>query len=273
MKVFETLSYIQKELSQISDNPVYESYAFLSHVLSIPKEKIMLEGGKEIPKDVEEKVSNFISKRKKKYPYFYITGKRWFYGIEFFISEDVLIPRPETEILVEEIIKTTSDNLNILDIGSGSGCILLSLLYHKKKSTGIGIDVSSGAIEIATKNAQRLELESRSRFLCADIQEYESDLLFDVVVSNPPYVKTENVSRLLYEPKVALDGGVDGMKYYPIIAKKAFSFLKPGGLIVLEIDDDLKNKVENTLLEQGFKDIYSLKDYSNFWRCTFGKKK
>ncbi len=273
MKVFETLRYIQKELYQISDNPVYESYAFLSHILGIPKDKIILEGGKVIPEDLEEKVSDFISKRKRKYPYFYIMGKRWFYGIEFSISEDVLIPRPETEILVEEIIKTTSDNLSILDIGSGSGCILLSLLYHKNRSSGIGIDVSCRALEIAIRNAEKLELKNRSRFLCVDVQDYESDLLFDMVVSNPPYVKTNNIPELIYEPKVALDGGVDGMMYYPIIAKKAFSFLKPGGLIALEIDDDLKDKVENILLEQGFKDIYSVKDYSNFWRCTFGKKK
>lgn len=273
MNVIQAIKLIEEEILDISDNPRIEAFSFLSWILGLSKEKLVVNYNLEISNSVKENIEYFIKKRKEHFPFHYIMGKREFYGYDFIVNEDVLIPRPETEILVEEVDKILGKKkATILDIGTGSGCILLTLLTLDINREGVGIDISNNAIRVAQKNAETYNLTDRAKFICSDFRTFTVETLFDIVVSNPPYVKSINLHNIYFEPKIALDGGIDGMQYYPHIINRAFNFLKRGGFIALEIDHNLKEKVENVMKDEGFKEIYSIKDYSNLWRCIIGKK-
>lgn len=273
MNVIQAIKLIEEEISSVSDNPKVEANAFLLWILGFSKDKLIMNYKLDISNTVKENIDHFIKKRKEHYPFYYIIGKKEFYMNEFFVNEDVLIPRSETEILVEAVDKILGRNeITIIDLGTGSGCILLTLLILNINRKGIGVDISCNAIRVAQKNADNLNLNDRVKFICSDFNTFTTDMPIDVIVSNPPYVKSKNLKNIYFEPKIALDGGIDGLQYFPNIIKKAFSLLKSGGIIALEIDHDLKEKVECLMKDEGFKEIYSLKDYSGLWRCIIGKK-
>ena len=213
-----------------------------------------------------------ILRRAKNEPIAYILNKKDFWNQKFYVNNDTLIPRPETELLIEKIVQFFKNKkIFILDIGTGSGCILLSILEELKKSSGIGIDISKNASKIAQKNSLNFGLVSRAKFhvrALKDIYNYK----FDLIVSNPPYICTHKIKNLAddvkkYEPRLALDGGNDGLDVIKKVIYKSTSILKRKGMLALEIGNGQFKKISHILKFNGFKIKYLIKDYQNNIRC------
>lgn len=224
-----------------------------------------------------------IEKRASRIPLQHITGEQEFMGLSFQVNEHVLIPRQDTEILVEEAMRHLCDGMHILDMCTGSGCILLSLLKYSNECEGVGIDISSDAIRVAQENAQRLQLDAT--FLEGDLflplknfkSDKISDTLFDIIVSNPPYIETKVINTLmpevrLHEPVGALDGGEDGLYFYKKIVAEAPRFMRKGAYLFFEIGYAQAQAVTMLLQEAGFIQIEVLKDYAGLDRVVFGMK-
>ena len=221
---------------------------------------------------------NVISRRQKHEPLAYITKKKEFWSLDLKVDRNVLIPRTDTEIIVEQVIKKfkNKNSLNILDIGTGSGCILLSILKELTKSYGIGIDKSSRALNIARKNSKKLNLMNRTKFIHCDIDNFNFGN-YDVVVSNPPYICSNRIRCLSedikrFEPRLALDGGSGGLEVINKVVVKAKKLLKVKGHLYIEIGDKQSNKVADILLKNGFKLIEKFFDYTKVIRCIIGTK-
>ncbi|MDR1561363.1 MAG: peptide chain release factor N(5)-glutamine methyltransferase [Holosporaceae bacterium] len=204
-----------------------------------------------------------------------LINKKQFWKHEFFVNFNVLDPRPETELIIEMILKRfdPESKIKFLDLGTGSGCVLLSLLAEFKNSVGTGLDISQKAIDVAVYNKNRLNLEN-ANFINADWNNISSDQKFDVIVTNPPYVKTNDINELdesvrNYDPRISLDGGVDGLKAYREISNLAKKFLAPSGAIFFEIGCDQKKEVEQILCDNGFKIHEIRKDYNGIERVIF----
>ena len=203
----------------------------------------------------------------------YLVEQKFFWNSEFTVTNDTLIPRPDTELLVENILKLTKNKnkMNILDIGVGSGCVLLSILKEKKNFYGTGIDISKKCINISKKNAIKLKLDSRVRFYKSDVDKFSLGK-YDLIVSNPPYIKNYNLKYLErdvanFEPKLALDGGLDGLSEIRKVIRKSSELIKKNGKFILEIGFDQKNKVINLLKKEGFYINSALKDLAKNDRC------
>ena len=199
-----------------------------------------------------------IKERASRKPIAYLVEQKFFWNSEFTVTNDTLIPRPDTELLVENILKLTKNKnkMNILDIGVGSGCVLLSILKEKKNFYGTGIDISKKCINISKKNAIKLKLDSRVRFYKSDVDKFSLGK-YDLIVSNPPYIKNYNLKYLErdvanFEPKLALDGGLDGLSEIRKVIRKSSELIKKNGKFILEIGFDQKNKVINLLKKEGF---------------------
>jgi len=223
----------------------------------------------------EEDIRNFnalIRRRSKREPIAYILREKEFWSKNFYVCKDALIPRPETELLVENIIKKFENkNISILDVGTGSGCILLSILSELKNSRGIGIDISQKAIKVAKKNQIRQNLLSRSKFLLRSIDKIYG-YKFDLIVSNPPYITQKDYNNLeddikKFEPKIALDGGNDGLDVIKKVIYKSKSILKIKGMLALEIGYGQFKKVSKILKEENFKTKFLVRDYRENIRC------
>ena len=210
-------------------------------------------------------------------PVAYITGKKEFWSRNFFINQHTLIPRPETELLIYKIVKNYKNkSINILDIGTGSGCILLSLLKELKTSRGIGIDISSRAIEMAKINSMKLNLVNRSKFKNFDLSEYNSGK-FDLIVSNPPYIPSKDIKNLgkeiiNFEPLNALDGGSDGLDLIKKVIYKSNKLLKSNGMLALEIGFGQYRKISDILRYNNFKEYSKVYDYKRNVRCIISTK-
>ena len=211
-----------------------------------------------------------ISKRSSHIPLQHLTGIQYFMGLEFIVDRNVLIPRQDTEILVEEVMKDGAAGSSILDICTGSGCIILSLLKYVNESRGIGTDISEAALEIARKNAEKNDIEAH--FIRSDLFD-EIEGSFDVITSNPPYIRSSEISSLMpevrdHDPELALDGGEDGLDFYRKITAGAAEHLNPGGKLYLEIGFDQGGQVKEMCLTQGFKDVEVIPDYSGLPRVV-----
>ena len=211
-------------------------------------------------------------------PISYLTKKKFFWNSEFFITDDVLIPRPETELIVENILNLTKqkNKVNILDIGIGSGCILLSILKERKNFFGTGIDISKKCLNITKINANILKVNSRLKLFKSDVDKFNLGK-YDLIVSNPPYIKTLKLKYLerdvaKFEPRLALNGGLDGLSEIRKVIKKASKLIKKNGKFILEIGFDQKNKVINLLKKGGFYINYAQKDLANNDRCIVSTK-
>ena len=257
------------------------SELLLSHTLNCRRLDLYL--GFERPLKINEIDSyrEFIKRRGKFEPLQYIIGKVEFYGLEIEVNPSVLIPRPETELLVEIVIESLKniDSPNILDIGSGSGNISIALAKNILSSKIIGIDISPNAISTSIRNAKLHQVDDRIMFVNKNVfEEIEfSRIQFDAVVSNPPYVSINEYADLdpelrLYEPKIALTDGSDGLSYYKKIAFSTGSFLKKGGIIFFEIGIHQAEPVKTILTENGFRNIEIKKDYSDINRIILGVK-
>ena len=224
----------------------------------------------------EEKMQDFlqlIEKRAVHIPLQHLTGEQNFMGLDFLVNEHVLIPRQDTEILVEEIMRDLHDGIRILDLCTGSGCILLSLLHYSNDCSGVGVDVSEDALAVARQNADRLA-EKQAVFIQSDLFE-KVEGSFDLIVSNPPYIRSQEIAGLMpevreHEPHLALDGKDDGLHFYREIIKGAMPHLKRGGQLFFEIGYDQGEAVQALLAANGYTEIAVVKDYAGLDRVVYG---
>jgi len=263
MTIKELLSKGKEILKEnkIEDESII-SRMLLSNILNCKKEDLIINLNKEISKEEEKEFFCGIEKISKGYPIQYITKKREFMQMDFFVNENVLVPRPDTECLVEEVIKLCKkeSKKDILDMCTGSGAIAISIAKNVDNVNVTASDISKGAIEVAKKNAKNLF--AKVNFIQSDMFE-NVEGKFDVIISNPPYVKTKVIEEyiLKYEPKLALDGGEDGLKFYKIIINEGYKYLKPNGIIALEIGYDQKEEVQELIKEnKNYKESYCIKD-------------
>lgn len=255
-----------------------ESILVLSKLLNQDKSYIYAYGDREVSVEIEEEYLNIMEKLEKDYPIQYILKEEEFMGLNFYVDEGVLIPRYDTEVLVEYIINYIetnykNENINILDIGTGSGAIALSIAHYCRNARLYAVDIEDKAIEIAEINKNRFNL-SNVKILKSNLFD-KIDEKFEIIVSNPPYISKEEIEKLDskvkdFEPRIALDGGCDGLDYYREISRKSKEYLKAGGLLIYEIGYDQGELVKNILFDENFKGIDILKDLQGHNRVVLG---
>jgi len=255
-----------------------DSEILLSSSLQLDRSQLILNLDKKIKNKEKEIFFNYIERRKKSEPIAYITGYKEFWKNKFKVDKNVLIPRPDTETIVEQVLNDLNINSakKILDIGTGSGCILLSILRERKKCTGVGVDISKNAIKLAKYNAKIQHIKNRIRFLNSDIDNFYGDK-YDLIISNPPYVKLHKINSLdkdikNFEPKVALNGGVDGYTKIRLTIKKSSTLIKKRGKLFLEVGFDQTKETLKLLKLNGFYTNKVVKDLANANRCLVSTK-
>ena len=250
-----------------------DSEVILSYILKISREKLLIKEDKVCNENII-KFRSLISRRLKQEPVAYIIARKEFRSEDFFVDKKSLIPRPETELLIDPIVKIFKNkNLFFLDIGVGSGCIIFSILKELNHSKGIGIDICKKAVLNAKINLNRFNLKNRVKLLNKSIDQVLNKK-FDLVVSNPPYIVKRDINRLAndirkFEPKVALDGGNDGLDVIKKVIYKSKEILKLKGVLALEIGRGQYFSVARVLRENNFRQIRIVKDYQNNIRCIF----
>ena len=269
MLVNEAIAFAEQELKRSNNlNSRLDSEILVSHLINVPREIIHSKLKENLPSNKTEELQKLVNRRAKKEPIAYILNNKEFWSTNFYVDRSVLIPRPETEVLIDLIlshINNKNNYFNILDIGTGSGCILISLLKELMKAKGIGVDKSSKAISIANKNSISQQVNNRVVFKNLNLEEIKFDKKFDLIVSNPPYLpdvslKNLNLDIKLYEPKIALQGGVQGLDFLYKIINLASKILKINGLLALEIGDNQFHILAKYLNNNRFKilDKYTL---------------
>ncbi|MDC0939974.1 peptide chain release factor N(5)-glutamine methyltransferase [Candidatus Pelagibacter sp.] len=250
----------------------------MAKALDKNREYIILNHDKVLNVENLEYFKKLIYERATRKPIAYLLNKKFFWRSEFYVNKNALIPRPDTEIIIEQILKVTKNKnyLRILDIGVGSGCILLSILKEKKNFYGTGIDISKNSLEISRINAKKLFVDERVKFYKSDLDKFAQGK-YDVIVSNPPYIKRSDLKYLesdvlKFEPKLALDGGLDGLSVIRKVINKTSELLKKNGKFILEIGFDQKSKVIKLLNNKGFYINSSVKDLANNDRCIVSTK-
>ena len=250
----------------------------LSKIINKDREYVVLN----LKENIDKKYINFfydlIERRKKGEPVAYLINKKEFWKETFYVDKNVLIPRPDTEHIIEEVIKNTykDSKLHILDIGTGSGCILLSILKERKNFVGTGIDISKKCIKISKYNANQFNLNNRAKFYISNVDNFLIGK-YDVIVSNPPYIENLSLKYLdrdvvNFEPSLALNGGRDGFSEIIRVVNKTSALIKKNGLFILEIGYNQKTKVIKMLKTKGFYIKKILKDYSNNDRCIISTR-
>jgi release factor glutamine methyltransferase len=259
-------------------NPQLDSEILLSISIKRDKKYVILNPKEDLNSEQLEKFKSLIERRKKKEPIAHLTNEKEFWKNKFFVNKDVLIPRPDTELIVEQVLKIYSKHaqLKVLDIGVGSGCILLSLLKERPNFYGTGIDISKKSINISKFNAKQLNLMNRVIFFNSCVDNFKIGK-YDLIVSNPPYIKLSNLKYLEkdvvnFEPKLALSGGIDGFSKIKKVINNAKTLIKKNGIFILEIGFNQKNKVKKILKEEGFYVNKAIKDYGNNDRCIISTK-
>jgi len=247
----------------------------LEYACHTNRNDLLVHGDREVSREQEESYLEYIARRKERIPLQHITGEQCFCGLDFKVNEHVLIPRQDTEVLVERVLKDLRPGMRILDMCTGSGCILISLLSLGKDCGGVGVDISKDALEVAKENAKRLLGEGESQFI-------ESDLFaritgtYDVIVSNPPYIPSDVIPTLMpevknHEPILALDGTKNGLYFYKQIAEESPAYLKAGGRLYFEIGHDQAYAVSTLMAAAGFDEIEVIKDYAGLDRVVLGR--
>lgn len=251
------------------ESPKLKARLLLQYVLDKPRQYIIVYDNKEIDKQQQWQYFVNIEKLTKGIPLQHITHRQEFMKMDFFVDENVLIPRPDTEILVEEVIKIAQkyNSPRVLDLCTGSGAIAISLKKFVPNADITAVDISEKALEIAQKNAEKLE--AKINFVKSNLFDKLDNKKFDIIVSNPPYIRKDEIKKLSEEvqkePKIALDGGEDGLDFYRIIAEQAINYLKTGSFLCFEIGYNQKNDVIKIIEdEQNYKNTYCKKDlYGN----------
>ena len=252
---------------------IIDTELLLSSVTGESREKFLLKSNLEMSQNQVRFFNNLISRRAlRKEPIAYLINKKEFWSMNFNVCKDVLIPRPETEILVETVLKYFKDRSPfILDIGTGSGCIIISLLKELNNSKAVAIDISNKAIKIAIKNARNNNVSKRIKFVNTSISNFNS-FKFDLIVSNPPYIARHQLKNLdigikKFEPKLALDGGNDGLDVMRKVIYKSRKILKNNGMLAIEIGNGQYKKVSQILKLNKFKEKFLINDYKDNIRC------
>ena len=249
-----------------------DSEILLAKILNKKREELLINLDKKVSSKTIKNFNKLINRRSLKEPIAYILKEKEFWSKKFFVDKNTLIPRPETELLVEKIVNIyRNKNIHILDIGTGTGCILLSILSELKNATGIGVDISQKAILVANKNSLKHKLSGKAKFLRMSLTEIYGNK-FDLIVSNPPYIKKKDIKNLeddikKFEPKLALDGGNDGLDLIKKVIYKSKRLLKLKGMLALEIGNEQYYKVSKILRNYKFKTRFLVKDYRNNIRC------
>ena len=244
----------------------------LEEVCGTDRNDLLVHGDKEIPPEQCDRYVEYIQRRQKREPLQQITGYQEFMGLRFKVTPDVLIPRQDTEILVEEVMRYLHDGMHILDMCTGSGCILLSLLKYSNDCEGTGCDISEKALKVAEENAEMLSLNAS--FVQSNLFENISGK-YEFIVSNPPYIPTGVIPTLMeevrdHEPVSALDGREDGLYFYREIVEKAGEYLYPGGMLFFEIGYDQAEKVSSLMRQAGYQEVTVCKDLAGLDRVVYG---
>ena len=250
----------------------------MSKILKEDRKNIILNSKRIINKEEYKNFRKLVLNRLRNKPIAYLIGKKSFWKYEFELNDNVLIPRPDTELLIEQVLRIykNKSKINFLEIGVGSGCIILSILKEKKSFLGKGIDLSEDCIKICKKNALRLGVKNRLKLFKSDIDNFSSDK-YDLVISNPPYVKKLDLCKLDkdifdHEPKLALDGGLDGLSKIRAVINKSSELVKLNGKLIIEIAYDQKTMVKKILKEYGFFVNFVVKDLAKNDRCIISTK-
>ena len=259
-----------------------EARLLLEHVCGTNRSDLLAHGDRLLDEGRERAYRGLIGRRSERIPLQYLTGVQEFMGLTFAVNRDVLIPRQDTEILVEEVLKNLHDGMRVLDMGTGSGCILISLMRYSNHCQGVGADISGEALAVARQNGEKLL--GRERMEEGEIRFVRSDLFdaisekYDIIVSNPPYIQSDVIGTLMpevrdYEPETALDGGADGLFFYRKIAAESKMYLYGGGMLFLEIGYDQGEAVRALLEEAGFLEVQVVRDYAGLNRVVYGTRR
>lgn len=249
----------------------------LEAVCGTDRNDLLVHGEQPVAPEAEEKYLNWIRQRAEHIPLQQLTGEQDFMGLTFNVNEHVLIPRQDTEILVEEVLKELHDGMRVLDMCTGSGCILLSLLHYSNDCEGLGVDLSAEALEVAGRNVLKVltpEKAEHAHFLQSDLFE-KVEGKFEIIVSNPPYIASVEVEKLMpevrdHEPRMALDGTEDGLYFYRRIIEEAGKHLVSSGMLFFEIGYDQGQAVSELMRTEGYCDVQVVQDYAGLDRVVFG---
>lgn len=284
------------------DEAALDARLLLEFVCGTDRNTLLVHGDREVPAEECERYRNLIGRRAAHVPPQHLIGEQEFMGLTFAVNDDVLVPRQDTEILVEEVMKQLHDGMRILDLCTGSGCILLSLLHYSNDCEGVGTDLSPQALAVARENYERLRENCpgmKARFLEGDLfaalengrksddgaaLEQKGDPKdatvsvgerFDIIVSNPPYIETDVIPTLMpevreHEPLMALDGGADGLAFYRRITEQAGAFLSGGGMLFFEIGCGQAEAVCGLMEQAGFCEVTVVKDFAGLDRVVYG---
>ena len=263
-------------------NPLLEARLLLTYALNVDKLYVYVNGNVEVDDEIVDKYLELLEKRSKGYPLQYILNEANFMDLDFYVEDGVLIPRSDTEVLVEFLLdyidSLDSKEIKLLDIGIGSGAIILSTAYHRPFIKAYGVDIEDQPIKVTRKNMENFELDNVEIYQGDLFEPFESDDFynsFDIIASNPPYINTEEIGKLQvevkdYEPMSALDGGEDGLIFYRRIVRDAKKFLKKDGLLIFEIGYDQGERVSELLIEEGYTQVEVLHDIQNLARVVLG---
>ena len=262
--------YLQK---QGVEEARQDAWLLLEYVCGISHSTYFVHSEDEMPKEQQEQYEALVRKRGEHIPLQQLTGEQEFMGLTFLVNEHVLIPRQDTEVLVEEVMKNLHDGFRILDLCTGSGCILLSLLHYSNDCSGVGADLSEEALEVARKNAEQLG-ESSALFVQGDLFA-PVEGKFEIIVSNPPYICSDVIPTLMeevreHEPMQALDGGADGLDFYRKIIQGAKEHLCGGGQLFFEIGYDQGEAVQRLMEQAGYREVECVQDFAGLDRVVFG---
>lgn len=261
------------------DQPAIDARLMLEVAAGVSRTDIITDPYRELTAEQVATLDEYLERRARREPVSHIIGRKGFWKILLSVTKDVLTPRPETEVIVDEVLKAFPETMafNMLDLGVGSGTMLLAILAERPAAKGLGVDISEEALAVARENAANLDLDGRLALMRGDWTTGMGDASFDVVVSNPPYIPTADIDTLQpevrdHEPRLALDGGVDGLDAYRALAPEILRVLKPGGLFCVEIGFDQSAAVEALFNEAGAQNVRTVKDLSTHDRVVTGFK-
>ncbi len=273
----QALIFAKTELKNFSESYSIDAQIFVMHILNITKIELLTKTITLTEENINT-LKNYVERRKKQEPVAYIINSVEFMSLDFYVDSNTLIPRPDTEILVEKVLEITKENnyKNFVEIGIGSGCISISLANYSNL-TGVGVDIMENCVSIATKNALTNNVDEKIIFKKSDLFSQINEK-YDIIVSNPPYINKSDMEELLpnvkdYEPHTALFGGDDGLYFYESIVQQAENYLNPQGLVAFEIGYDQSESVSKLLIDKGFINVQTFKDLYKQDRVVIGFKK
>lgn len=257
----------------------YDSFALLEYITGMDRTAYILNGSKSVPEDIAERYDAVIDRRSSHIPLQHITGQAWFYGRGFNVNSDVLVPRQDTEVLVSEALKVINAKDSVLDMCTGSGCIIITLALEKKLGRALGADISEAALKVALGNREKLGADDVTFVksnIFSDINVNDEEL-FDVIVSNPPYIATGEIETLteevrIHDPYIALDGLEDGLYFYREITQQSMNYIKSGGWLLYEIGCTQAHDVSDIMSEYGYSNIKVIKDLAGLDRVVMGQR-